>query len=170
MLKSSKNKVILQLLKSRKWRKNSICWQITFFIFLTMCLELTGCSSGASDTPPLAQVEGVVTLDGTPLTSGSVQFIPDTSRGTSGRMSIGSIDKEGEFELTTIEPGDGAQIGHHLVTIERYEVIEFDPDNPKEQFPKLLIPKRYIDTKTSKLTAEVTASGENKFKFELISK
>lgn len=133
-------------------------------------LVLVGCSSGPDDTPPLAPVTGKVTLDGKPLTSGSVQFTPNKDRGTTGRMALGNINEDGTFELMTITPGDGAQVGHHLVAIESYENTAFDPNKPVNQSPKSLIPKRYTNPQTSQLTAEVKADGDNSFTFELKSK
>ena len=139
------------------------------FCALGMSLLLAGCSRGLSDTPPLAKVTGVVTLDGKPLQDGSVQFSPDSSRGTTGRMAIGKIKADGSFELTTIEPGDGAQIGFHVVTVESYETVPFDPNNPAMQQPKSLIPVRYGDPAASGLKAEVRGDGENSFTFDLKS-
>lgn len=137
------------------------------FILLFLCLILAGCGGGPTDTPPLARVKGKVTLDGKPLTSGSVQFTPNKDRGTTGRMALGAIQPDGSFELMTIKAGDGAQIGHHLVAIECYGPTTFDPNNPSNPEPKSLIPKRYIDSKKSGLTAEVKANEENAFTFEL---
>lgn len=139
-------------------------------LLLLLCLLITGCAQGPTDTPPLARVKGTVTLDGKPLTSGSVQFTPDQNRGTTGRMALGNINEDGTFELMTITAGDGAQVGYHLVAIESYESSSFDPNQPVNQSPKSLIPKRYTDPKTSALTAEVKSGEENTFTFELKTK
>ncbi|QDT97785.1 carboxypeptidase regulatory-like domain-containing protein [Gimesia aquarii] len=143
-----------------------IQWWNTLLL-LSTCLILAGCSGGPTDTPPLARVKGTVTLDGKPLTSGTVQFTPNKDRGTTGRMALGGIQPDGTFELMTIKAGDGAQIGHHLVAIECYESTEFDPKNPTNPEPKSLIPKRYTDSNKSGLTAEVKANEENSFTFDL---
>ncbi|QDV50685.1 carboxypeptidase regulatory-like domain-containing protein [Gimesia fumaroli] len=137
---------------------------------LLFCLLITACAQGPTDTPPLARVKGKVTLDGQPLTSGSVQFTPDKNRGTTGRMALGNINEDGTFELMTIRAGDGAQVGYHLVAIESYESTAFDPNQPVNQAPKSLIPKRYTDPKTSELTAEVKSGEDNFFTFDLKSK
>ena len=135
-----------------------------------LCLLITGCTQGPTDTPPLARVKGKVLLEGKPLTSGSVQFTPDKNRGTTGRMALGNINDDGTFELMTIRSGDGAQVGYHLVAIESYESASFDPNQPVNQVPKSLIPKRYTDPKTSELTAEVKSGEENYLLFDLKSK
>ncbi|WP_417378405.1 carboxypeptidase regulatory-like domain-containing protein [Gimesia sp.] len=137
---------------------------------LILYFSLTSCSQGPTDTPPLAPVKGVVTLDGKPLTTGTIQFTPDKDRGTTGRMALGGIKEDGTFELMTIKKGDGAQVGHHLVSIECYESSAFDPNQPVNQTPKSLIPNRYTDPKKSELTAQVQAGEENNFTFQLTSK
>lgn len=140
------------------------CISMAVFILCT-----AGCGYH-SDLPPLAKVTGIVTLDGHPLTTGNVQFMPDGSKGTSGRMSVGGIDQEGRFEMTTLKPGDGSQIGHHLVAIQAYEILgSQDPNSPTPIVSKPLIPERYGDPHTSGLTAEVHPDRENHLTFELIS-
>ncbi|MCA9016663.1 MAG: hypothetical protein KDA77_15125 [Planctomycetaceae bacterium] len=139
-------------------------------LLILLCLLITGCTQGPTDTPPLARVKGKVTLDGKPLQGGSVQFTPDKNRGTTGRMALGNINEDGTFELMTIRAGDGAQVGYHLVAIESYESASFDPNQPVNQAPKSLIPKRYTDPTTSELTAEVKSGEENVFTFDLKSK
>ncbi|QEG16822.1 hypothetical protein GmarT_26900 [Gimesia maris] len=133
---------------------------------LILSFTLSACGSGLSDTPPMAPVKGVVTLDGKPLTTGTIQFTPDKDRGTTGRMALGGIKEDGTFELM----GDGAQVGHHLVSIECYESSAFDPNQPVNQAPKSLIPLMYTDPKKSEITAQVQAGEENHFTFELKSK
>jgi len=133
---------------------------------LILSLTLSACGGGPSDTPPMAPVKGVVTLDGKPLTTGTIQFTPDKDRGTTGRMALGGIKEDGTFELM----GDGAQVGHHLVSIECYESSAFDPNQPVNQAPKSLIPLKYTDPKKSEITAQVQAGEENHFTFELKSK
>ncbi|QDT42605.1 hypothetical protein Pan241w_26910 [Gimesia alba] len=139
------------------------------FLFV-LCLLVTGCTQGPTDTPPLARVNGKVMLDGKPLPSGSVQFTPDKNRGTTGRMALGNINEDGTFELMTIRSGDGAQVGYHLVAIESYASAAFDPNQPVNQAPKSLIPKHYTDPETSELTAEVKSGEENFLLFDLKSK
>ena len=66
----------------------------------------------------MAKVRGNITFDGTVVSSGSVEFWPDA-----GRPARGEIKEDGSYELTTFEPGDGAIVGHHVVTI-RSSVVE----------------------------------------------
>jgi hypothetical protein len=109
----------------------------------------------------------VVRLDGKPLTTGRVQFIPAAGREASGR-----IQSDGSYVLGTYEESDGALIGKHQVAI---IAVQTDPDAPGEgrmlTNPKVkpLIPKRYMSAGTSKLTFEVKP-GDNPADFDLTSR
>ena len=131
-------------------------------------LAVSGCSG--SNLPPVGQVGGVVTLDGQPLAKGQVQFLPDSSKGTKGRMAVGLIGTDGRFKLTAFKPGDGALVGFHkVVVICEEEMPAFDPKVAPPP-PKSLIPVRYTDANTSGLTAEVKSAGKNDFAFALESR
>ena len=131
-------------------------------------VTVSGCSG--VKTPPVGQVGGIVTLDGQPLTKGQVQFVPDSSKGTKGRMAVGLIGADGRFSLTAFKPGDGALVGFHKVLIIcEEEMPAFDPKSPPPP-PKSLIPIRYTDANTSGLTAEVKAAAKNDFTFALESR
>jgi hypothetical protein len=126
---------------------------------------LAGC--GGVDLPDRAPVHGVVTLDGQPMTTGEITFMPDESKGTIGPSASGVIDAGGHYKLTTDHQGrgdDGAIIGFHLVRIVARETVE--PGAPS----KSLIPSRYGDFKTSGFTAEVKAGTGNQFNWPLTSK
>ena len=137
-------------------------------IIAVAILSVSGCSG--SNLPPVGQVGGVVTLDGQPLTKGQVEFVPDNSKGTKGRMAVGLIGADGRFKLTSFKPGDGALVGFHkVVIICEEEMPAFDPKTPPAP-PKSLIPIRYTDANTSGLTAEVKSAGKNDFTFALESR
>jgi hypothetical protein len=61
------------------------------------------------------RLTGVVSLDGKPLESGSVLFMP-----TRGRAAIGIIQPDGTYSLTTYHDNDGAIVGSHTVTVSPY--------------------------------------------------
>jgi hypothetical protein len=133
-----------------------------------LAVPLAGCRKG--NAIALVKVGGTVTLDGTPLTKGAIQFTPDNSKGTRGPMATGAIGPDGKFALTTTNPGDGAQAGFYKVAVSCWEVVPFDPKNPKPSPPpKSLIPERYADDKTSGLTAEVKSGTANELTFDLKS-
>src|SRR5262249_54195948 len=64
------------------------------------------------------QVQGVVTLDGQPLGTVEVAFLPDPSLGTRGATANCYTDARGRYTLRTErEDRDGALVGHHRVVI-----------------------------------------------------
>lgn len=131
-----------------------------------LAAPLLGCRG--ADSLPLAKVRGTVTLEGAPLTKGSIQFMPDNSQGTRGPMATGQIGADGKFVLMTSTPGDGAQVGFYKVVVNCWEETLFDPQNPKPAPPpKSLIPERYANERTSGLTAEVKSDTPNDFTFNL---
>jgi len=114
---------------------------------------LTGCGSSG-----IAPVRGTVEYQGKPLEQGRVGFHPEN-----GRPAFGDL-KDGQFTLTTLEPGDGAVVGLHRVTVHSDE-----PSDPNDAFSDRisLIPDRYTKPDTSGLTAEVKPGGNNEFQFTL---
>ena len=82
---------------------------IAFFLvilFLTATFSTVGCGSGNRN--PLS---GTVTLDGQPVKTGTISFLP--AAGTSGNSSGGEI-RDGKF---TIPAEVGLQPGEYRVTI-----------------------------------------------------
>ena len=124
---------------------------------------LVGC--GGSDRPATVQVKGVVLYNGQPLEGADVVFTPGT-----GRPATGRTNAQGEFTLTTFEPGDGALTGEHVVTIGKSEspaqAGEIDRHAPTP-VSKALLPAKYSDARVTELKATVTAAGPNEPKFEL---
>ena len=125
---------------------------------------LTGCG-GAGDAPETVAAKGTVTVDGKPMSGLSVAFVP-----TSGKLATGETDDQGNFTLTTNEPGDGAVVGSYSVAINKIqEVTEAMPG--MEGYKKPEPPpfsKKYTDVKTSGLIATVDADpSKNEFKFDL---
>ena len=83
---------------------------------VTICAFVTaGCGDGR---PARVPVSGRVLIDGQPLTHGYVRFSPANSR-----ASTGQLDASGHFILSCFEPGDGAVIGAHKVSVLAQEPI-----------------------------------------------
>ena len=79
-------------------------------------LLLTGCGGGAEKVET-APVSGTITKDGTPVTGGTVTFIPIAEKEGAkvGKPATGNVGSDGTYTLKTYEDGDGAAIGKHNV-------------------------------------------------------
>ncbi len=76
---------------------------------LTLVCAWAGCAGSAK---PI-KTEGIVTLDGKPVESATVTFVPEAG----GPSASGITGTDGTFRLTTRNTGDGALPGDYKVTI-----------------------------------------------------
>jgi hypothetical protein len=124
---------------------------------ITLCAVFVfscwGCGSGSGTLPSLVPVKGIVKYKGQPLTKGTVRFEPDGY----GRMATAKLQPDGTFVLSTLSKDDGVVVGLHKVSIS-----DTGPSSKKE-----LIPKKYVNAKTSQLSAEVD-SEHTEFTFDLV--
>ena len=132
-----------------------------------LVLALVASSSGCSRPGrlPTAPVRGTVKLDGSPVTSGVVVFLPER-----GRAAKGEIRPDGSFVLGTYGTSDGAIIGTHRVGI-----IARDGGPPSEadviagKKPSWNVPQRYTGPETSGLIIEVRGGISNECDLSLTS-
>lgn len=132
--------------------------------FLALGFALVGCGGGP---PPqkLTPVEGKVTVRKTPLAKGSIQFIPDKSKGNTGLSSATGDIKDGVFTLSTLERSDqpprpGAPAGAYIVAITAVEIV--DSVTP----PKALIDPKH-GTEAGGFRVEVKGDGKQTFEFDV---
>jgi hypothetical protein len=90
-----------------------------------VCVVSGGCSG--SNRPATAPVRGTVTFRGKPVVGATLSFLCQGAP----RHAIGTTDAAGNYRLTTFEPNDGAVIGTHVVTIEKFSI------GPQESFPEI---------------------------------
>jgi hypothetical protein len=129
-------------------------WHLASYLSLCglVCAAFYGCNPAGEKLTP---VEGKVTVSGTPLTTGSVTFHPDTAKGNSTpHIPVGMLDAQGNYKLTSATR-EGAPLGWYKVTVSAQEPI--DPKNPYAP-PKHLINSKFSDVSTSGLEIEVVAS------------
>jgi hypothetical protein len=130
----------------------------------TLLVLCAGCGDGG---PPLGRVEGVISVDGVPLTNAKLTFMPET-----GTTSYGATDKNGKYSLMFTDTKHGAMLGKHIVEIEvsrmsKAEAAELKAQGIEVGQSNLEIPRQY--KQRGALTAEVK-SGKNEINFELKSK
>jgi len=127
-------------------------WYLGSLLLGGVIVALAGCGKGSES---LAPVVGKVTVDGKPLTSGSVSFRPDKSKGNdSQHQPNGTIDAEGKFELFVPPARKGAPLGW-------YKVVVTALDDPWPGKPlKSFIDMKYSDETTTPISLEVVAKPE----------
>src|SRR5262249_14047953 len=83
---------------------------------LGLCVwALAGCGDGSG--LKVVPVAGKLTIDGQPLTTGSISFRPDAARGNrSQHHPTGTIDEEGRYQLFTAGK-KGAPLGWYKVMV-----------------------------------------------------
>ena len=137
-------------------------------------VALTALFAGCGPSrPETIYVKGVVTLDGNPVEGAAVLFSP-----TDGRPASGITDAQGEFELQTFAPRDGAILGTHKVTVTLKKVtgVAADPDglsgevSPGGMQIKWIVPEKYSKPNSSGLSIDVTNSIELPVSLHLTSK
>ncbi|MCC9608304.1 hypothetical protein LOC68_10955 [Blastopirellula sp. JC732] len=131
---------------------------------MTLCLLAIGCGPTG---PKLAEVSGVITIDGKPLHGAVVSFSPAEPGGS---PSYGLTDVEGRYSLFFSRDRTGAMPGKHNVTIETEKLGREDQQalrDAGQPVPEYVaIPYRYRQMGT--LTADVE-SGRNEVNLELTS-
>jgi hypothetical protein len=110
---------------------------------------LSGC--GGADGPPAVPASGTVTFQGKPISKGGIQFQPEKGRPASGTIA------DGKFTLSTYKEGDGAIVGKHAVAVSVTEEVK---DKDGDTTVKYLIPQKFANPTTSKITAEVPSGGK----------
>jgi len=140
----------MQLLPIRRslYRSFSLCVVVS-----VICI---GCGKDVPVQP--AQVRGVVTFQGQPLSSGTIVFAPDRERGGSGKPIAATIEPDGTYRLIATGSA-GIPPGWYRIAIAE-PAIHYQADTLSAAFPDTL---RRPDL--SGLEREVKAGKDNLFDF-----
>jgi hypothetical protein len=120
------------------------CPRATWLFFVLshfFLIAAIGCGDGR---PARVMVSGKVTIDGAPVTRGSIKLVPEA-----GRPSFGNIGPDGRFTLTCYDGADGAIPGKHRVQVDANRPIS-------EKKMEIFTPKRYADFRTSGIEVELS--------------
>ncbi len=132
-----------------------------------MFIGLVGCAGDAQVDDGLARqaVAGTVTMDGQPLDSGQIQFIPTDP--SSGGGTSGTI-QGGRFEIDDFRgPAPGT---YQVVISSQAPAMLAEGEMPGEAPPPSPEEIPAIYNRNTTLNATVDASGENTFEYVLKSK
>src|SRR5262245_57757951 len=107
-------------------------------LFSVAAVLLPGCAPG-DNLPECAPVTGKVTMGGEPIVGAMVTFHPEKP----GNTGQAASEADGTYTLNTYGTQDGALVGKHTVTIERY--LPPMPTQPGGKLPssKSAIPAKY---------------------------
>jgi hypothetical protein len=121
---------------------------------------------------PTKPVTVTVTYNGSAVEGATVSFIP--AEGSDA--AFGLTNAQGIAKMKTYAEEDGAVLGAHKVTISKIiteggttadqDSAEYDPEAAGGTVT-YGVPQKYSSLTESDLTAEVTESGPNEFKFDL---
>jgi hypothetical protein len=155
---------------------------LKFFSLALSLLTVLGAGCGGPERPNMAPVSGVVSFQGQPLAGAQVSFHNDKSP----RVASGVTDAQGKFTLTTFDPGDGAIIGEHRVSIAKLqgasELSSASAADPTAAYgsgmaaaasgkmstlQKNELPAKFANPTSSGLTVTVTKEGPNEFPFDI---
>jgi len=142
----------------------SVSSRISVAFLLAATLGLAGC--GGEVGPEYGKVKGTVTLDGQPVEIGNITFLPTGE--TKGPASGALIAADGTYEL--VGPGGkGVVVGTHQVTVACPEAGSGPStgEDPQAGNAPCVIPAKYGDPRTSKITKEVKSGEDNVINIEL---
>ncbi|MEM8681179.1 MAG: hypothetical protein AAGF97_17670 [Planctomycetota bacterium] len=127
------------------------------FLVSLILVMVTGCGG-----PYDASVKGVLLLDGSPVSTGTVTFYPQGG----GAPAYAQVQEDGSFVARTGD-ANGLPSGNYEVSVRVVERIEAEKLGDPPRF-KNLIPVRYKNPKTSGLAYELS-SGRNQIEVSLES-
>lgn len=157
-------------------RRVRLCgWELSLSLSLLLRVSVvaflialaSGC--GGKPTDGRLALNGTVTLDHEPLSTGNITFFTDGAAGAGAEATGGTI-QDGKF---TIAKEQGLPAGAYQVAITAATIVgpvAADPNERMEHPPEVrsLIPAKYNSSTT--LTAQVKESSKNDFTFDLTSK
>jgi hypothetical protein len=109
-------------------------------------------------------VSGVVTLDGQPLTDGTIEFFPVRGDGQTSGTTLGS---DGSYRMEA-SPTEMKVVIHASKTVGKRKQYADVPDSPTVDIRQEVVPAKYSDMTKTELRFTV-APGTNEKNFELTS-
>jgi len=132
------------------------------WIVVVVAITSLGCGAEALS---LVEVRGTITYRGKPVSNATVTFYPQQ-----GPPAFGVSDSQGQFSLETNgQPGAVPEMAKvSVVAVEELRNLPPSEQNPEGLVEtRSLIPAKYSLIATTPLEAEVSATGQNRFEFQL---
>lgn len=122
------------------------------------CLAaILGCGEAKPDRVAVYPASGKVTLKGQPTHGAQIILHPKSVLGEDVPSPRGHVDKDGHFQLSTFDGGDGAPEGEYIVTLRWYKLVKQGADvvaGPN------VIPAKFTKPESSNITVRI-AAGQN---------
>ena len=124
---------------------------------LVACVALLLVAGGCEPRVQRFPVSGRVLIDGEPLTSGSIRFVPE-----SGRPAGSQIAADGSFRVVSVSAADKTKVaglvaGHYRVAVSSTETLGESEDAEV----RWLIPSHYGSFRTSDLKVDIQGPTES---------
>jgi hypothetical protein len=123
---------------------------------------LAGCGPGNGLT--MGRVSGHVTYNGEPVELGEVLFLPDSENGNSGVPSMGPINKDGNYIMSTQDFGDGVIAGYHKVGIRALDAVPVSKVETPELDPATATGKELFADRINRKKAQAQNLRRNRAK------
>lgn len=159
-------------------------WTATVYVAGMACLAGCGGSSGSKRIGyqgELVQIQGIVTLDGEPLSEATINFVADGPPPPGFTFASGLTDSSGKYQLRT--DGElGVPPGRYKIGIERWATPDGTPfrSNPEDGMDieqakmsglvKQIVPEKYNDPSKGRVTIEITKTHSEPVNFDMTSK
>jgi hypothetical protein len=122
------------------------------------CLAaIVGCGKAEPDRVAVHPAAGTITFKGQPAHGAFVTLHPKAAPAESVPTPRANVDKDGSFNVSTFNSGDGAPEGEYVVTVHWYKLIK--NGNDVAAGPDV-IPRKYGNPASSDLVVRI-AAGEN---------
>lgn len=126
--------------------------------FVATCCVALLFAIGCNQQPQRVPVAGTVLIDGEPLSTGTIRFVPDTGRPVSAHLG-----SDGSFRVTTKVPTSHGDEVEGLYP-GRYKLAVFASENvssAENAEVRWLAPQRYADFRTAGLEASIQGPSED---------
>jgi hypothetical protein len=120
---------------------------------LIVCLSATALPGCGGSSIAVVPVQGKVTVDGQPVTSGQVSYVPTGQETPTGDISAGQIGSDGSYTIYTAGKA-GAPPAKYKVTVTPSMV----PVQGATKMPSTPFNEKYTQAQKTPLAVEVTAN------------
>ncbi|MHB1034841.1 MAG: hypothetical protein ACYC35_14620 [Pirellulales bacterium] len=133
------------------WYLANSATSVGFGCLLAVAVLATGCSKG----PPMGEVTGTITVDGTPAKIGSISFFPiDGKSGTAG-----AAIKDGKY--TAKVPAGKVKVEIRVSKVVGEKKLYDTPNSPVQPIMQEVLPPTYHDRTTLELDVQPGANEKN---------